>query len=145
MTRRQRWWCRVAVLVLALGMGAGITGTGIAAWPFTTWELFSHTRSETSISWKVSVVDGLHREADIDLSHAGTGYKGWYQLAQVLPNASETHRAEICYSWGKAARLLVPEADELRVWRVTMELVLAPDGVENVERERRRVATCSIT
>jgi hypothetical protein len=95
------------------------TALAIEWWPFTGWKLFSQVRTGSVSGWQVVTVDGDGEEHPIDFEALPRGFRGWYQVAGLLPTMSDQERLDVLRTWASAAEEAGADVREIRVYRTT--------------------------
>jgi len=90
----------VALLLVALVV---FPFTGLNAWPFSNWELFSRLRTDSQAGWEAVAVGRRRRRSDFELASLPHGYRGFPFIMNGFFARSVADRDAICATWLRAA------------------------------------------
>lgn len=87
-------------------------------WPFTSFRLFSHLRTDEQTRWEAAVTDARGNLHAYPLSSAGNGLRGFAFAMSEFEAAPAERRAQMCATWIRASREIIGvEAASLRIYQ----------------------------
>lgn len=103
----------------------GIVGLMVASaafvwepWPFTSFRLFSHLRTDEQSRWEAAVTDAQGELHSYPLSSADNGLRGFAFAMSEFEAAPTERRVEMCATWIGASREIIGvEATSLRIYQ----------------------------
>lgn len=111
---------RLARPFVALLLAAAIASAVfvLEPWPFTSFRLFSHLRTDQQFAWRASAVDARGIERDYPLGSLPHGFRGFSFVMAEFVEANSDRRHELCRTWVRAAPGLIGhEAVAVRIYR----------------------------
>jgi hypothetical protein len=108
------WTLLVAVLVCGV--------TGLEAWPFSAFRLFSQVRTPHVLSYRLAIVDHTGAERSVPLHALPAGFRGLnLDLADAAAGVPADRRA-LCDAIAGGARRLGGDVSVVRVYAVDRDL-----------------------
>jgi hypothetical protein len=92
-------------------------------WPFSSWELFSHLRTDRETTWEAIAVDGSGRQHYDPLESLSHGYRGFDLIMLRFSTRPAASRDAVCATWLREADAgLGPGTKLLRIYRLQWRL-----------------------
>jgi hypothetical protein len=114
--------------LVALFLGAVVVCALVPlnAWPFSSWELFSHLRTDRKAAWSAVAVDRSGRERGDPIGSFANGYEGFSSIMSGFAGRPAASRQAICAAWLRLTReRFGPDTRALLVYHVQWRL---PEG-----------------
>lgn len=87
-------------------------------WPFTSFRLFSHLRTDEQTRWEAAVIDAEGEFRAYPLSSADNGLRGFAFAMSEFETASTERQGQMCTTWIEASREIIGvDATSLRVYQ----------------------------
>lgn len=97
--------------------------TGINAWPFSTWRLFSALRSSRQVSWQAQAVDSSGTERALTVTSTSPGYGGLDHILSRFASGPANRRDAICHGLLQTAtERFGPSTVAVRIYRLLWRL-----------------------
>ncbi|MGZ4280522.1 MAG: hypothetical protein ACXVEM_00370 [Gaiellaceae bacterium] len=92
-------------------------------WPFSSWELFSHLRTDRETSWEAIAVTRSGRQRHDPLGSVPHGYRGFGFIMRGFSTRPATSRDAVCAAWLREAEAgVAPGTKLLRIYRLEWRL-----------------------
>jgi hypothetical protein len=108
-------WTLLAVVLIC-----GVTG--LEAWPFSGFRLFSQVRTSHSLSWRLATVDHAGNERTLRFGSLPPGFRGLNLELRAAGAAVPAGRAALCQAMVDGARSTGRDVVFVRVYAVERDL-----------------------